>query len=125
MGALLHATVHPSSDPKRNENRRRATVPPADDPAMAYTPGENDVRRVEQKPRRLRPDRAQYRSLRNAIWLSAIELGLPVVADGAFRPVDTTDLARLWEVTPQSIRNGLRAAIADRRALASARSADA
>jgi hypothetical protein len=66
-------------------------------------------------PRRERPDRGQYRSQRNAIWLAALEVGLPGMLDGRLHPVSVADLAALWGRVPQTILNGVASARADRK----------
>jgi uncharacterized protein YcaQ len=71
--------------------------------------------RLMSTPRRRRPDRDQLRAQRNALWLEAIESGLP-----GFGPtVSVADLAGMFKLSPQTVLNGLAAARADRAAIAS------
>lgn len=53
--------------------------------------------------------RQQYLARRNALWLTASEHGLPH-PDGGLVPFSVADLAGIWRVDPQTVRDGIASA---------------
>ncbi len=68
---------------------------------------------VDSTPRHAHPSLEQYRSWRNAIWLSALSRGLPDPQSIELVVVTVADLAGIWHVTPQCVRDGLTSARLD------------
>ncbi len=77
---------------------------------MRFATGAGEAASFKPAERRRLLTRTQARAARQILWLDAFELGLPDPRTRRLRPRTVPEIAELFAVCPNTVRNGIAAA---------------